>query len=200
MDNLGRDRVQAGNVVNNTETEVKRQSSVTVVKNTETGVAGIESRPTGAFRSLGKMMLGGVKHDRQSARELTREIESELERGQNELGRDQNELEYPLTHVGEETALLKREREEADLEDLRNEENLPPVGATEAERRLVEFQHSVVKKTDTEITREVKEQVEQILRRPVFNPAELESLRFRAMVADLSGADAYKFGQGNIAA
>lgn len=124
----------------------------------------------------------------------------QMDTARRELRQDERELVHPLESVGQETKLLDEERLEADLEDLRNEENLPPEGASEAEKKLIEFQHSVVKKTDTEITAAVKAKAEALMEQPVFNPANLEKLRFQAMVEDLSGADAYKFGQGNMAA
>lgn len=124
----------------------------------------------------------------------------QVDTARRELRQDERELVHPLESVGQETKLLDEERLEADLEDLRNEENLPPEGASETEKKLIEFQHNVVKKTDTEITAAVKAKAEALMEQPVFNPADLEKLRFQAMVEDLSGADAYKFGQGNMAA
>lgn len=114
-----------------------------------------------------------------------------------ELRRDEQEMVRPTEFVGDETKIQVQERLEADREDFRNEENLPPVGATEAERALINRDHKIVQKVQDAVTMATAAKVKEILKQPAIRPAEVAKIRQDDMLKMLEGAFNYKFGSGN---
>lgn len=114
-----------------------------------------------------------------------------------ELRRDEQEMVRPTEFVGDETKIQVQERLEADREDLSNEENLPPVGATKAEKALINRDHKIVQKVQDAVTMATAAKVEEILKQPAIRPAEVAKIRQDDMLKMLEGAFNYKFGSGN---
>lgn len=116
---------------------------------------------------------------------------------QDELERDRQEILNPMEFVGEETEVQTQERLEADEEDLRNEENLAPKGASEAEKALINRDHKIVQKVQDAVTTATVAEVQAITSQPVFRPADVVRAREKGMLEMLRGAFGYEFGSGN---
>lgn len=176
-DGVGRDRVVGADGDSAFEAEEN-----SVVKNTRTEIGRGEARALGRNVSLGFASMSA---------------EQGFMAAEQELGRDERELTRPLEFVGDETKEQVQERLAADDEDLRNEANLPPAGATEAEKALINRDHKIVQKVQDAVTIATTGKVEAIMKQPAFRPGEIAELRQKAMLNMLSGAFNYKFGDGN---
>ncbi len=153
-----------------------------IVKNTETEMGRVAAQALGRNVSLGFASMSA---------------EQGFMAAEQELGRDERELTRPLEFVGDETKEQVQERLAADDEDLRNEANLPPAGATEAEKALINRDHKIVQKVQDAVTIATAGKVEAIMKQLTFRPGEIAELRQKAMLNMLSGAFNYKFGDGN---
>ncbi len=136
-----------------------------------------------ALRGHGKFERGGLTESATGVEREMAEVETAIER--------------PLSQVGEETKLLRREREMADREDFRAEEDLPPKNASADQIALVHRDHRIVEKTQTEVASGVAEEVKKIMNQSRVAPADLDKIRNEGMYRMLSGAFGYKFGSGN---
>lgn len=159
-----------------------------VVKNTRT-----EAGRMGAMALKGNAQLGfGGGPAGMSVAQMGEELMA-----QDELERDRQEILNPMKFVGEETEVQTQERLEADEEDLRNEENLAPKGASEAEKALINRDHKIVQKVQDAVTTATVAEVQAITSQPVFRPADVVKVREKGMLEMLRGAFGYEFGSGN---
>lgn len=163
-----------------------------VVKNTR-----IEMGRMGAAALQGRENLRSSGERWSLAEEGLARDEREMLHDERELSRDEREMLRPGEFVGEETALQTRERLAADEEDLRNEANLAPTGATKAERDLLLRDHKIVQQAQDAVTTVAATEVDRIMAQPVFRPAELVKVREEGMLKMLRNAFGYEFGNGN---
>lgn len=156
---------------------------------------GVQGRNAERLRGIGGMALSNADLANEAMRQPTPE---EIAQSNDEIKRivaaENGYAETGLTPgenvVGGESTEETKEREKSDMDTARIESG---VGLPADQ----EWMNKIAKRTGDELVKEVKNSVDEITDKNNFNPANLERVRFGAMLQALSSNEGHTFGEWN---